>query len=54
MFEGNPYAQLADLTKSQVITLALLVPILGKQTVRAAYSDLIATLEKVSTARVEN
>ena len=54
VFEGNPYAQLADLTKSQVITLAILVPILGKETVRAAYSDLIATLEKVSQARVEN
>ena len=54
VFEGNPYAQLADLTKSQVITLALLVPILGKDTVKSAYSDLITTLEKVSQARVEN
>lgn len=54
VFDWNPYAQLADLTKSQVTTLALLVPILGKETVRAAYSDLIATLEKVSQARVEN
>lgn len=54
VFEGNLYAQLADLTKSQVITLALLVPILGKDTVKGAYSDLITTLEKVSQARVEN
>lgn len=54
VFEGNPYAQLADLTKSQVITLALLVPILGKATVKAAYADLIATLNKVSAARVAN
>lgn len=54
VFEGNPYAQIADLTKSQVTTLALLIPILGKETVRAAYADLIATLEKVSAARVAN
>ncbi len=54
VFEGNPYAQLADLTKSQVTTLALLVPILGKDVVKVAYEDLIDTLNKVSEARVSN
>jgi hypothetical protein len=54
VFEWNPYAQLADLTKSQVTTLALLVPILGKDTIRVAYADLIETLEKVSEARAES
>lgn len=54
VFEGNPYAQIADLTKSQVTTLYLLVPILGKEMVRAAYADLIVTLEKVSAVRVAN
>lgn len=54
IFEWNPYAQIADLTKAQVTTLYLLTPIIGKETVRDAYADLIATLEKVSTARVAN
>ena len=54
VFEGNPYAQLADLTKSQVITLALLAPVLGKEVINTAYADLIATLRKVSDARVAN
>jgi hypothetical protein len=52
VFEGNPYAQLADLTKSQIVTLALLTPILGKETVRMAYSDLITKLKRVSEVRV--
>lgn len=52
VFDGNPYAQLADLTKSQVTTLALLIPILGKETIKAAYGPLIETLRKVSDARV--
>lgn len=52
VFDGNPYAQIADLTKSQVTTLYLLVPIIGKETVKVAYADLIQTLNKVSEARV--
>lgn len=52
VFEGNPYAQLADLTKSQVTTLALLIPILGKETIKTAYGPLIEILRKVSDARV--
>lgn len=52
VFEGNPYAQLADMVKAQVITLALLVPVLGKETVKAAYADLLATVQKVSESRV--
>lgn len=52
VFDGNPYAQLADLTKSQVTTLALLIPILGKETIKTAYGPLIETLRKVSDARV--
>lgn len=52
VFWGNPYAQLADMVKAQVITLALLVPVLGKETVKAAYSDLLETVQKVSESRV--
>lgn len=52
VFDGNPYAQLADMVKAQVITLALLVPVLGKETVKAAYADLLVTVQKVSDARV--
>ena len=52
VFDGNPYAQLADMVKAQVITLALLVPVLGKETVKAAYADLLETVQKVSESRV--
>lgn len=52
VFWGNPYAQLADMVKAQVITLALLVPVLGKETVKAAYADLLVTVQKVSESRV--
>lgn len=52
VFWGNPYAQLADMVKAQVITLALLVPVLGKETVKAAYADLLETVQKVSESRV--
>lgn len=52
VFDGNPYAQLADMVKAQVITLALLVPVLGKETVKAAYADLLVTVRKVSESRV--
>lgn len=53
VYDGNPYAQIADLAKAQVTTLALLVPILGKDVVVAAYADLIVTVKKVSEARVK-
>lgn len=53
VFGGNPYAQLADMVKAQVITLALLVPILWKDVVSTAYADLIVTVKKVSEARVK-
>lgn len=53
VYDGNPYAQIADLAKAQVTTLALLVPILGKEVVVAAYADLIVTVKKVSEARVK-
>lgn len=52
VFWGNPYAQLADMVKAQIITLALLVPVLGKETVKMAYADLLATVQKVSESRV--
>lgn len=52
VFSGNPYAQIADLTKSQVIMLALLVPIIGKETIRTTFGDLVETLYRVSEARV--
>lgn len=52
VFDGNPYAQLADMVKAQVITLALLVPVLWKETVKAAYADLLETVQKVSESRV--
>lgn len=54
VFEGNPYAQIADLTKSQVTTLKLLVPILWKDNIKIEYADLIDTLKKISNARIEN
>lgn len=53
VYDGNPYAQIADLAKAQVTTLALLVPILGKEVVAGAYADLIITVKKVSEARVK-
>ena len=53
VYDGNPYAQIADLAKAQVTTLALLVPILGKEVVVSAYADLIVTVKKVSEARVK-
>lgn len=53
VYDGNPYAQIADLAKAQVTTLALLVPILGKETINTAYADLIATVKKVSESRVK-
>ncbi len=53
IFGGNPYAQIADLTKSQVITLALLTPIVWKDTIKLAFASLIETLKKVSDARVQ-
>jgi len=54
VFDGNPYAQLVDMTKGQVTTLKLLVPILWKENIKIEYAELIATLEKISNARVEN
>lgn len=53
VYDGNPYAQIADLAKAQVTTLAFLVQILGKDVVVAAYADLIVTVKKVSEARVK-
>lgn len=52
VFWGNPYTQLADMVKAQVITLALLVPVFWKETVKVAYADLLATVQKVSESRV--
>jgi hypothetical protein len=53
VYDGNPYAQIADLAKAQITTLALLVPILGKATINAAYADLIVTVKQVSKSRVK-
>lgn len=53
VYGWNPYAQIADLAKAQVTTLAILVQILGKEVVSTAYADLIVTVKKVSEARVK-
>ena len=54
VFDNNPHAQIADLTKSQVTMLAMLVPIIGKEAINMNFADLIATLKQVSEARVAN
>lgn len=52
VYEWNPYAQIAELTKSQIINLRLLVPIIGKENIQNEYAELIENLRKISDARV--
>lgn len=54
VYDGNPFAQIADLAKAQITTLALLTPIIGKETINIAYADMIDSVRRVSDERVKN
>lgn len=54
VFGGNRHAQLADLTKSQLKTIAVLVPIIGKEKVKEIYAEEIKIAREVSDVRVES
>lgn len=54
VFGGNRHAQLTDLAKSQLKTIAVLVPIIWKEKVKEIYKDEIKVAREVSDVRVEN